>query len=113
MSHRIAQINELIRQQLNSLILTEIEFPKNTLATIISVQTSKDLRHAKVWVSVMPTMYTGKVLEKLKKNTPHLQYLLHQKLSMKPLPQIRFAIDDTEQKAFAIEELLDRIKETS
>ena len=112
MSHRIEQVNELIKQHLGALILTELEFPKNTLATIIAVEVSKDLRHAKVWVSVMPTMYTGKVLEKLKKNSGHLQYLLHQKLSMKPLPKIRFVIDETEKKASEIEALLDRIKES-
>lgn len=112
MSHRIYQINEVIKQHLNSFILTEIEFPKNCLATITRVETTKDLRQAKVWISVMPTAYTKKILGKFNHQIGRLQHLLNQKLSMKPLPKLRFLIDDTEQKAFEIEELLDRIKES-
>ncbi len=111
MSHRIPQVNEVVRQNLNNLILTELEFPKNSLVTITRVETSKDLRHAKVWVSIIPTIYTKKLLDKLTNNISHLQHLLNQKLSMKPLPRLRFVVDDTEQKAAGIEEILDRIQE--
>jgi len=113
MSHRILQINELIRQELGQLMSAEIELPKNCLATITYVETSKDLRHAKVWLSVIPTSYTRKVLDKLTANAGHLQFLLNKKLAMKPLPRLKFAIDDTEKKASKIEDLLDQIKETS
>ena len=111
MSYRILQVNELIKQELNNLFLTEIEFPKNSLATIIKVDTSKDLRHAKVWLSVLPVNYTKKVLDKIKGKAWHLQHLLNKKLTMNPLPRLSFDIDETEKKASDIEELLDRIKE--
>ncbi|MFA6410455.1 MAG: 30S ribosome-binding factor RbfA [Candidatus Buchananbacteria bacterium] len=110
MSHRIDQINELVRHELSQLLLTEMEFPSDCLVTIIKVETSKDLRHAKVWLSVMPTKYIKKVLEKLKANAGHLQFLLNKKLTMRPLPRLFFAIDDTEAKAADIEALLDRIR---
>jgi len=111
MSHRILQVNELIRQELGKLLVSEVEFPKNCLATIVEVETSKDLRHAKVWLSIIPTVYTQKVLNKLNKMAGHLQFLLNKKLSMKPLPRLFFKIDETERKASEIEDLLDRIKE--
>lgn len=111
MSHRILQINELIRQELANLLLTEVEFPKNCLTTVIKVETSKDLRHAKVWLSIIPTIYTQKILTKLNKQAGRLQFLLNKKLTMKPLPRLFFKIDDTEAKASEIEDLLDRIKE--
>ena len=110
MSHRIAQINELVKHEVNNLLLTEIDLPKGCLATIISVEISSDLRHAKIWVSVIPNQFTGKVLDILNKNIGHLQFLLNKKLSIKPLPRINFAIDDTEKKAAEIEKLLDEIK---
>lgn len=112
MSHRILQINELIRQELGQLLVAEIDFPSNCLATIVGVETSKDLRHAKIFISVIPTSYTKKILDKLTASSGHLQFLLHKKLSMKPLPRLRFVIDETERKAAEIEGLLDRIKET-
>jgi len=113
MSHRLEQINELIRHELNQLILIEIEFPKNCLATITEVETSKDLRHAKVWFSVIPNTYTKKVLDKLNGKIGHLQFLLNKKLSLKPLPRLHFSIDETEKKAQDIEAILDRIRKTS
>ena len=111
MSHRIQQVNEVIRQELNTIMLTEVEFPSGCLVTIVNADTSKDLRHSKIWLSVMPTYYIPKVLEKLKKNKGHLEYLLHGRLEMKPLPKLSFGIDETEKKAQEIEELLDSIKE--
>ncbi len=113
MSHRLPQVNELIRQELASLLLTEMEFPKGCLVTITRVDTAKDLRYAKVWLSVLPAYYFQKVLSKLKSNAGHLQFLLNKKLTMKPLPRLNFAIDDTEQKAEEIEKLLDRIRKSS
>jgi len=111
MSHRIAQVNELIRQELSNLILTEVEFPQGCLVTIIRVETSKDLRHAKVWISVIPAYFITKALERLKHNIGQLQFELNKRLSFKPLPRIRFLIDKTEEQATEIDRLLDRIKE--
>lgn len=112
MSHRLAQVNELIRHEVSTLLLTEFEFPKNCLVTITRVETTPDLRQAKILLSVIPGIYTGKILEKLKGQAGHIQFLLNKKLALKPLPRISFKIDQTEQKAAEIEELLDRIKET-
>ena len=112
MSHRLPQVNELIRQELSTLLLTEIEFPKNSLVTILKVEVSKDLRYGKVWLSVMPVAYTKKILDKLAAQAGHLQFLLNKKLSLKPLPRLYFAIDETEAKAAEIDELLDRIKKS-
>ncbi|MFA5021747.1 MAG: 30S ribosome-binding factor RbfA [Patescibacteria group bacterium] len=110
MSHRIFQVNELIRQELSKLFLTELEFPSDCLVTILKVETSKDLRNAKVWFSVLPVKYTKKVSNKLNSNSGHLHFLLKKKLSMNPLPRLFFAFDDTEAKAADIESLLDRIR---
>ena len=113
MSYRIEQINQLIRQELSRLLLVEVELPKNCLATITEIETSKDLRHAKVWLSVIPVAYTKKVLDKFNSRAGHLQFLLNKRLSMKPLPRLHFDIDDSERKARDIEAILDQIKEKS
>ena len=64
MSHRINQVNELIKQELNDLLVSELEFTKGCLVTITAVETSKDLRHAKIWVSVLPGYLLKKALDK-------------------------------------------------
>lgn len=111
MSYRIHQINELIKQELNTLLVSELEFPQGCLVTITAVETSKDLRHAKIWVSVLPGYLLKKAIDKLNSQAGHLQFLLNKKLSLKPLPRIKFAVDKTEEHAADIDALLDRIKE--
>lgn len=111
MSHRINQVNELIKQELNDLLVSELEFPQGCLVTITAVETSKDLRHAKIWISVMPGYLLKKVIDKLNSNVGHLQFLLNKQLSLKPLPRIKFEVDKTEADATEIDKLLDRIKE--
>ena len=113
MNDRILQINELIRQQVDILLLTEIDFPKGCLVTIVKVDTSKDLRHSNIYISVLPVKYTSKVLDMIDKNLGHLQFLLNKKLRLRPLPRISFKIDRTEKDAKDIETLLDSIKQKS
>jgi len=77
------------------------------------VETSKDLRHSKIYISILPVKFTSKVLNQIKKNLGHIQYLLRKKLSLKPLPRIKFVVDRTEKEAYDIEMLLDSIKNKS
>ena len=108
-SHRLEQVNELIRAELTKLMLTEIECPPGFLITVIEVETSKDLRYAKVWISILPDGQTKKILDILTRNIGHLQFLLNKRLSMRPLPRIHFAVDKTESKAAKIDELINNL----
>ncbi len=118
MSRRILQINQLIRQELSQMILREIEFPKEVLVTITRVETSLDLRKAKVYISVMPVLSTGKpnkkhiseVLQILNKNIYNLQQKINKKLQMKTVPKIEFKEEKQINKSLRIEELLKQIK---
>ncbi len=110
MSHRIAQINELLRHEVGQLLLTEVDFPAGCLVTITSVTTSKDLRHATLWISVIPGTLTGKALERIKKNIGAIQHSLNKRLHLKPLPRIKFKVDEIEQEAQKMEELLNTIE---
>ena len=110
MSHRIEQINELIRHELTSLLLTEVEFPRDSLATVTFVEVSSDLRHAKVGVSVLPLNRAGNVLTALRRSLGRIQFLLNKKLSLKPLPRLSFVIDDTEARAAEVEAVLKEVR---
>lgn len=109
MSHRIKRINELLRQEISKLILREIEF-EDILVTINQVETSSDLSHAKVKISIMPTEKKELVLKIIERNIYHLQQELNKKLYMKIVPKIRFEIDQAEIKAQRIEEILGKIE---
>ena len=53
MSQRTERIDELLRQEISSIIAREVSDPRVGFATITSIETTRDLYHAKVWVSVI------------------------------------------------------------
>lgn len=110
MSHRIEQVNSLILREVSSLILTEADLPKGIFVTVSRVETSRDLRYAKIFITILPEGKTGTALEKLQSKIGLIQSGLNDYLSMKPIPRIRFVVDDVEKKAGDIDNLLDRIK---
>ena len=110
MFSRIDRINELIKETLASIIQEEAGIPPGVFLTVVKVDTSRDLRYARVFVSVFPEKKFGQVLESLKKKAYFLQGALNKKLHMKPLPRIEFVADKTEVEADKIEKLLKEIK---
>lgn len=108
MPERIDKINSLIKDEVSRLILTEVEFPEDTLVTVTAVVTSKDMHYAKVFVSVLPIHHAGQVLKILSKT--QLRKILFKKLSIKFIPVLQYHIDDTEAKAEGIESLLDQLR---
>jgi len=110
MGKRIEQVNQLIKEELSQIILREIELPSGILLTLTQVETSVDLRQAKVFISVIPEDKREKVLEELKKNIYDLQQKLNKRLNMRPVPKIRFIEEKETVEAGKIEEILERLK---
>lgn len=109
MTKRIQRVNQLIKEELGKIISREIIFPQDTLVTITEADTSVDLEHTKIKVSIMPEGKQKQVLEVLQKNIYHLQKLLDKKLVMRYVPQIKFEVDRTQEKVERIEELLKKV----
>ncbi len=109
MSSRINRVNELIRTSISEIVSREIEFPSGIFVTFVKVDTSRDLRYARVFVSVYPETKFGKTMELLRKRMYLIQGVLNKKLNMKPLPRVKFVADKTEVEADKIEKILKEI----
>lgn len=109
MKDRINRINSLIQEKIAEILQKEI-FVKDVLITVLGADTSKDLKYAKIKISVIPFTQSVKVLRILKKQLPNLQRILNKKITIKFVPQIRFALDKTEEKASRVEEILKGLK---
>jgi len=106
MFSRIDRVNELIRETLAEIVAREVEMPPGVFVTVVKVDTTRDLRYARVFVSVFPEKRFGKTLELFEKKIYLIQGLLNKKLHMKPLPRIEFVADKTEAEADKIEKIL-------
>ena len=111
MTERIPQVNELLHQELGSILLREFDVPEGTIVTITRVDASPNLQQAKIYISVMPEEKAKEVLRLLKKEVYEMQQLLNKRLNMRPVPRIEWVVETKTQEAQEIEEILDRIKE--
>jgi len=110
MSQRIQQVNQLIKKELSRIILKEVEFPAEVLATLTRVETSQDLEQAKVYISVLPENQAERVLLILNRQIYELQQKLNRRLKMRPIPRIYFIKEKETSKAGRVEEILEKIK---
>ena len=103
------KLNMLMRDELGKIIDRTLEFPEGALVTLTRVNTSSDLRYATVFISILNGDNT-RVLEMLDRNVYHIQQQLNKVLRMRPVPRIRFTIDEEEVRREAVEKSLGQIK---
>ena len=109
MSERVFKLNQLIKQQLGQIIARDIEFPNESMVTITRVDTTPDIKIAKIYISVIPENLRGSTLKILRKNTKSLHYNLRKQIKTKFTPNLQFQIDEQAVYATEIDKLLDEI----
>ncbi|MEY2986212.1 MAG: Ribosome-binding factor [Candidatus Parcubacteria bacterium] len=107
----LVRYQQLIQEQLSSLILRELDLEPGILVTISKVIVSADLQVADVKITVFPTDKQGTVLQKLRKNHKEYEYYLADILSRGRSPELRFEIDTEALEAYEVEKLLDELSE--
>lgn len=106
MNERIHKVNDLLRDHLSAIMLAELSLKTGVFVTITKVVTSRDLRHSTVSLSVFPEEEENYARKTLRYERAKIERALHAKLYMNPLPKIRFVIDDTAERADAVEKLI-------
>lgn len=110
MSYRLEQINDLIKQELAQAIQQELEMPADVLVSVAEVKTNKDLKRAKIGISVFPFARRQEIFSFLLKRIKRLQFLVHQNLTLKYSPVFWLYLDETAQKADEVLKALDEIR---
>ncbi len=110
MSRRTERVNELLRDHISAVLARDINDPRiDGIVTITAVETSRDLAHARVWVSVAGGQEnTRRTLQGLRSASGFLQRGLLS-LGLRRTPELRFVIDDTIARADRINQLLDSV----
>lgn len=109
MTTRTRKVSEVIRREVGDFLNRERLDGISGLLTITAVETSPDLRHAKVYFSVVGQQ-ESEVLEILRRNLYEIQGILNRKLEMKIVPRINFFPDTSGEYAEHIRRLLSEIK---
>jgi ribosome-binding factor A len=107
MSDRMRRVNESVRQVLSE-ALPELKDPRIGFVTVTGVETSPDLRHARVFVSVLGSeKKRKKSLEGLAAAHGVLQSHLARELRMKRTPTLAFEYDPTVEEGVRMSKLID------
>ena len=109
-NNRIGRINEEIQRELASLIRTVKDPRVHGLVSITAVETTPDLRYAKIFVSVLDRSDVNEVIKGLKSAAGYLRRGLGSALSLRYTPELVFARDDSIDKGAHILEVLKDIE---
>ena len=95
-SNRIGRINEEIQRELSDL-LRNLKDPRvqNTMISITRVETTPDLRYAKVYVSFLEADKANDALKGLKSASGYLRRELGRALQLRYTPELMWALDDS------------------
>ena len=109
MTERMRRVNEAIREALAE-ALVDLKDPRIGFVTITGVKTSTDLRHARVFVSVLGNERKRvKTLQGLESAHGVLQAKLATELRMKRTPQLAFEFDPSVQEGMRMSQLIDEL----
>jgi ribosome-binding factor A len=105
---RMRRVDEAVRAVLSDAITSDLKDPRVGFVTVTDVKTSPDLRHARVYVSVLgDEAARAASLEGLRSAHGYLQGRVARELHLKHTPQLVFAYDDTIDRGMRISELLE------
>ena len=107
-SNRIGRINEEIQREMSSLIRT-VKDPRVADAGMVSVtavETTPDLKYAKIFVSVLDKSASAQALKGLKSASGYLRRELGRALSLRNTPELTFVRDDSIDKGAHILDML-------
>ena len=111
MSQRTERVDELLRQEIGALLAKEIADPRIGFATITDVETSPDLRHAKVWVSVIGGKADrDETLRALQQSMGYVRHELGRRLRIRRIPELHVRLDDSAERGTRVLHLLNELE---
>ena len=108
MPGRMRRVDEAVRSVLSDAITKDLKDPRVGFVTVTGVKTSPDLRHARVYVSVLGDDRTRQAtLDGLESARGFLQARLAAELSLKHTPALEFEYDESIDRGMRISQLID------
>ena len=110
---RIDRLNSLLREVISEVIKRDVKNPQvSELVTVTRVEITKDLRQAKVYVSIIGSEKERKeTLEALNSAAGFIGVHASKKVVLRFFPTLKFILDESVDQQMRIEELLNHINE--
>jgi ribosome-binding factor A len=111
MAYHIERVNSLIRQEISELLRYQVKDPRlDTYITVTAVDTSSDMRHAKVFVSRLGGgEEKEKTLGVLASAAGFFRRELASRLKLRRIPELSFQWDDSLERGDRLLRLIDQV----
>ncbi len=109
-SKRMRQVADLIQRQLAVILKQQIQDPRLTNVVLTDVVVSPDLRHAKIYFSVLEEKERAPALSALHNASGHFRYLLAHSIELRYTPTLTFYYDEAMISAERLSALLNKVK---
>ena len=110
---RLDRVNSLLKEVIVEAIQKDVRNPNiTTFISVTKVETSADLHHAKVYISMIATdEQKAKILPALQSAAGFIAVHASKKVRMRYFPQLTFIIDKALEEHMRIEKILGKIEE--
>lgn len=106
MAGRSDRVAGLLRRELADILRREIEPELPSLISLTDVEVTRDLAHAKVWISVLEIDKAREVLRSLTEACPEIRHQLAGRVRLRIVPELKFLHDTASESGQRIEQLL-------
>jgi ribosome-binding factor A len=110
MSQRTDRVDELLRQEIGRILAKEVQDPHIGFATVTDVETTPDLRHARVWVSVIGgAPERAETLAALERAMGFVRHELGGRLRIRRIPALHVTLDDSAERGTRVLRIIEEL----
>lgn len=109
--NRQRRLSELLKEEISDIILKEVKDPRIGFVSINDVELSGDLRHAKIFVSIIGDQSErDDTMDGLKKATGFIRKLVGERITVYHTPELVFKYDDSIEHGIHISNLIKEVR---
>ncbi|GAB6098849.1 30S ribosome-binding factor RbfA [Halanaerocella petrolearia] len=108
--HRQQRVASLIKEEVSELLQREIKDPRIGFVSVTDVEVSGDLRHAKIFVSILDGD-KEETMEALESATGFVRTEIGKRIRLRHTPEVIFRYDNSIERGTRVFELLEDIKQ--
>lgn len=111
MTHRPEKVEQFIKEELSLILQREVRDPRIGFVSVTDVEVSQDLRHARIFVSVLGNPEEkAATMAGLSSASRYIRRALGQRLQMRFTPDIAFRLDESIERGSRVMKLLGEVK---
>lgn len=112
MSVRLARLRELFKEEISVILQREMKDPRIGFVSVTDVEVSPDLRHAKVFVSILGDREAkAKTMAGLASAQGFVRTELGRRIRLRRMPELLFKLDESIERGVRVQHLLRRVAE--